>query len=173
MPLLIKQIKPQKLKVDAYRLEFLNAMRKAGKVIIKEDYGAITRTWKHKPKFVALISLTGPGPVLFVATDDEIYGYVDLGTKPHDIPKSGSTLLVFSSGYRAKSIPGRIGSSRGGGFGKKVFTVKRDKQGKPIKHPGTKPRNFEKVIKKKRTPWYKREMEKAMKAGNKKAGHSI
>jgi len=142
-------------------------------VIIKEDYGRITKTWKHKPKFEALTSLTGPGPVLFIATDDEIYRFVNEGTPPHDIPTTGSTLLVFKSGYKSKSVPGMIGSRRGGGFGKTVFTTKRDKQGKPIKHPGTKPRNFEKVIKKNRTPWFKRQMEAAMKEANKKAGHAL
>ena len=168
MPIMVKVIKPQRLKVGAFRLEMLNAMRKAGKTIEKEDYGAIYRTWKHKPKMEVLISLTGPGPVLLIGTDDEIYRYLDKGTKgPYRIPKSGETLLRFKEGYKAKTVPGVLQSRPGGPFGDAVFVKGH------VMHPGIKARNFEKQIAKKRTKWFKRQMQDAMIKANKKAGHAI
>lgn len=141
-------------------------MRKAGKTIVKDDYGAITQNWKHKPKFDVLISLTGPGPVILVGTDDEIYRYVDEGTRPHTIRPKRAKVLAFNAGHTAKTMPGVIGSRPGGPFGETVFAHE-------VKHPGTKARNFEKAIKKKRTPWFKREMEKALKIANRKAGYAL
>ncbi len=168
MALLFKLVKPKKLRAQEYRLEFLNAMRKAGKVIEKEDYGQIFRTWKHKPKMETVISLTGPGPEMLVGTDDEIFGYLDEGTEgPYRIPKTGSATLAFSEGYKAKTVPGQLQSRPGGPFGDKVVIKGH------VFHPGIKARNFTKLIVKKRTPWFKRQMEAAMKRANQKAGHAI
>ena len=109
MPLLIKEIKPSKLKVDAIRLELLNEMRKVG-TEVKKDFEKTTKTWKHKPKFVQSISLKPPGPELFVYTEDEIYMFVDEGTKPHLIfagiytGKSNKKALAFPSKFGAKTL---------------------------------------------------------------------
>jgi len=40
-------------------------------------------------------------------------------------------------------------------------------------HPGIKARDYEKQIIKKRTKWFRRQMQDAMKVANKKAGHAI
>ncbi len=116
MAILIKEIKPSRLKVDAMRLELLNAMRKVG-TEVKKDYEKTTKTWKHKPKFEVSVSLKQPGPTLIVETDDEIYGYVDKGTKPHLIfagiytGKSNKKALAFPSKFGAKTRPGVIGKA--------------------------------------------------------------
>ena len=166
MPLLLKLIKPKKLEIGAFRLELLNALRTTGKVIEEEDYGAITATWKHKPKIEVVISLTGPGPVLLIGTDDEIFGYVSEGTRPHKIkPKRPGGTLYFQRGYTAKTRANVIGSVPGGSVGPMQAA-------KAVKHPGTEARNFDKVIQKKREKWFKRKMEDAMKTAAKKSGWS-
>jgi hypothetical protein len=171
MTLLIKQIKPGRLKVDAMRLELLNEMRKAG-TAIRKDFEKTTKTWEHKPKFTQEISLTGPGPTILVGTDDEIYGYVSRGTKPHPIfagyytGKSDKKVLAFGSKFKAKTRPGVIGSSSGGSSGKMVFTPF-------VQHPGTKPRKFEEAIEKKWRKQFKRRMEQAMARAAKASGHGL
>lgn len=172
MPILVKQIKPSRLKVDALRLELLNAMRKAG-TQVKADFEKTTATWKHKPKFEMLISLTQPGPQLLVSTDDEIYGYLDRGTRAdyeiwagYYTGKSNKKALVFQKGYKAKTTPGVIGSGSGGSFGAIRHTPY-------VVHPGIKARDFEGAIKKKREKWFKGQMEAAMKKAAAASGHAI
>jgi hypothetical protein len=170
--ILMKTIKPARLKESAFRLEFLNAMRKAGTVIKQQDFEKTTATWKHKPKFESVVSLTGPGPVLLVGTDDEIYGYVSRGTKEHAIwagiytGKSSKKVLAFPSRSTPKTRPGVIGS--GAGSRGKVDTFR-----PYVMHPGTKPRKFEEAIRKKREKWFKRQMEMAMKRAAAKSGHGL
>ena len=165
MPILVKEIKASRLKSDALRLELLSAMRKAG-TQVKLDFEQTTKTWKRKPKFEMVISLTPPGPQLIVGTDDEIYRYVDEGTRPHIILPRRAKALRFQSGYKAKTSPGVIGSGSGGSFGNVVFS-----QG--VHHPGTQARDFEGAIKKKREKWFKQQMTNAMKKVAQASGHAI
>jgi hypothetical protein len=151
----------------------LNAMRLAA-TQIKKDFRKTTETWKHQPKFEDEISLTGPGPILTVFTEDEIYGYVSGGTRPHEIwagiytGKSDKKQLSFVWGgkgsYKAKTKPGVIGSSKGGATGSLTHRAY-------VQHPGTEARKFEETIQKKRQKWFKREMEKAMKVAAQKSGY--
>ena len=167
--IVMKQIKPPALKRDALRLELLNAMRAAG-VQIKKDFELTTKTWKHKPKFEMLISLTGPGPVVVVDTDDEIYGYVSGGTKPHEIwagiytGRSDKKALAFPKSSTPKTRPGVIGSSAGSRSSAMVVRPY-------VQHPGSKPRNFDKTIQKRREKWFKVEMQKAMARAAKASGY--
>ena len=171
MPILIKEIKPSRLKVDALRLELLNEMRKVA-TDVKKDYEKTTKTWKHKPKFEVNVSLKPPGPTLIVETDDEIYGYVDKGTKPHLIfagiytGKSNKKALAFPSKFSAKTRPGVIGSSAGSSGGPTVIRPY-------VQHPGTKARGFEEAIEKIWKTKYKRRMERAMAKAAKASGHAL
>jgi len=106
----VKVIKPNKLNKAAMRRELLSAMREAAKEI-EGDFKKTTRTWKKKPKFVKEMDLSGPGPVVLVGTDNEIYKYVDEGTKPHAIPKR-RVRSGYTSGGAAR---GRIAQRRGPG----------------------------------------------------------
>ena len=166
-----KDIKPARLKDDAFRLHLLNAIRKAG-TEIKKDFAATTRTWEHQPRWEVLTSLTGPGPVVLVSTDDRIYGYVNNGTRPHDIwagyytGKSLKRQLAFRTGYTAKTKPGVLTSTRGGATGTMRFTPYAE-------HPGTEARKFDEMIEKKWRPLFKRRMEQAMRDGVKGSGHGM
>lgn len=112
--------------------------------VVNADYRAVTRTWKRKPVFkTTLAHKAGPDLVGSVWTDDEIYGYVTEGTRPHVIrPKHGRSLR-FKTGYRAKTTPRVIGSHAGGASGPTAFA-------EVVHHPGTAAREFEDEIAKRR-----------------------
>ncbi len=149
--------------VKAARLAILNEMRAVGKEI-KEDFQATAATWEHKPKFDVQISLAGGSPTIEVGTSDEIYGYVDEGTRPHVIVPVKAQVLSFRGGYTAKTQPGVIGSSHGGAQGDQVFTMM-------VNHPGTKARKFSEKIKRKWAGQFGKRMQAAMSAAAKATGH--
>lgn len=108
----------------------------------KVDFKTTTRTWEHQPEFQAVQQ----GDSFLVGTDDTIYGYVNKGTKPHLIlPRRGRRLTWLGTNYRAKTTPGRIGSTRGGNDNTIVWARK-------VHHPGTEARNFDTAI---RDKWAK------------------
>lgn len=159
-----KQIKAKALKQKALRLELLNAMRSAGRAI-KKDFDRTTLTWRKRPIFEMIISLRG-GPQVFVYTDNEIYGYVSRGTEEHVIVPVDAKALRFRSGYIAKTKPRIIGSFSGGPYGKVVLAA-------AVLHPGTEAREFDKVLRRRWQPRFKKRMEKAMRRARQKSGHAI
>jgi hypothetical protein len=169
MPLVfqMKQIRPQKLNNAAMRKQLTAAMKEAA-TEIHQDFRATTKTWKKKPKFVKEMDLSGPGPVVIVGTDNEVYTYVDEGTRPHPIYPRRAKALKFRWGgkgsYRPKTQVRVIDSFSGGATGKMVSF-------KSVWHPGTKARKFADEIEKRRRPWYKRRMEQAMRDAAKSSGH--
>ena len=161
-----KGIKPSRLKDDALRLALLNAMRREA-TAIKKDFDATVKTWDHSVKFEQVISLAGGGPQVLVGTDDEVYRYVDEGTKPHDIvPKKPGGILVFPGTFTSKTVPGVIGS-RAGYKGGEI--IKRPR----VHHPGTKARRFTEIIKGKWEKRFKSDMEDVMKAAARDSGHGV
>jgi hypothetical protein len=162
---LSKPIKPKKLAVDQIRLNLLNALRKEGRIIAKE-FEKTTRTWKgEKPKFEVLIGLTGKDATVVVGpsgSDKAIlkWIWIEEGTKPHKIPKSPKTdasakpFLIFREGFSPKTLPGKLGSFPSGSFGPWV----RKRQ---VNHPGTEPRNFSKIVVKRRRKRFANNMIKA------------
>ena len=168
--LVIKQLKPATLKVDVFRLAFLNALRQAGRDII-EDFEKTTATWKNKPVFEMQISLSG-GLQVEVYTESEIYKFVDKGTKPHDIwpgfytGKSDKKVLAFSSKSTPKTIPGVIDS--GPGSRGKVDTFR-----PYVKHPGTKARQFSTMLARKWRKKLPKDAQKAMDKATQVSGHSM
>ena len=165
MAILVKAIKPSRLRQDALRLQLLNAIRSVGRDV-KRDFEATTATWKHEVKFEMVISLMQPGPAVLVGTDDPIYRYVDEGTKPHLIFAKNAKALAFPSAYSAKTTPKTIGSQAGGGSGSTLFRPY-------VEHPGTEARQFDQTIRDKWEPKFKKAMEAAMKAGAKASGHGL
>ena len=169
MVLLVKTIKPSRLREDKLRLELLNAIRKVGRAT-RREFEATTKNWKHKVKFEMLISLKD-GPTALVATDDKIYGYVDEGTGQaaghggkYPIRPKRAKALAFPSVSVPRTRPGSLVSGAGSKGGKTVFA-------KEVWHPGIKPRDFTGQIKKKMLPRFRREMEKAMVEAARKSGH--
>lgn len=161
---IFKVIKPSRLREDAMRLALLNGMRRMG-TKIKQDFEKTVATWKNKPKFEVLVSLTKPGPTVVVDTNDPIYRYVSEGTKPHVILPKRAKALAFKGTYTAKTVPGVIESRAGGSGGADVFS-----QG--VLHPGTKPRRFQKLIADKWRKAFRSEMEQVMREVRKESGHA-
>lgn len=100
---------------------------------VLDDFEATTQGWEHNVAFTATAERDG----YTVGTDDEIYGYVDQGTRPHVIV--GAPVLRFQSGYKPKTAPRVIGSGGGGATGGIVYTRR-------VNHPGTEAREFSQTI---------------------------
>jgi hypothetical protein len=161
-----KAVKPTKLREDAFRLEFLTALHSIENKVLK-DFQKTTATWEHKVVFEKIISLVG-GPQLLVGTDDKIYRYVNDGTPPHYIgPKLAGGMLVFKTGYKAKTTVGVIGSVAGGKFG--TYTRRKEIP----EHPGNEARKFDATIYQIWKPKFMDLMHKAMKKAAIKSGHYV
>ena len=130
-----------------------DAFRKTMK-LAEQDYKSSVNTWEHKPKF-EFVEPEGKNYKITVGTNDNIFGWVDKGTKPHRIPKFGSKYLRFSSGYRAKTRVGIIGSNPGGAFGATVSAMS-------VQHPGTEARKFTVTIRKRRQVTMEQEVSHAV-----------
>jgi hypothetical protein len=158
-----KAIKPKKLQDKALLRELDLALTEQKNEMLR-DFEKTVKYWKRKPKFENLRESTPDGPALIVGTDDEIYGYVDEGTKPHIIRPRAAKALHFQSGYRAKTMPRVIDSKRGGAYGDPVTAA-------VVHHPGTEAREFAKTIQKDHEKKFKRRMEQAMRDAAAVSGH--
>lgn len=136
----MKIILPKKLIADPAKLaraltNGLNATAKG----VQVDFNVTTQTWQHKPSF----AIDSPTPYQrTISTDDEVYGYVNEGTRAHDIRPKGKGILRFRTPFRAKTLPNTIASSAGSlGANQVVARV--------VHHPGSKARAFDRTIAKK------------------------
>ena len=134
----MKLIIPKKLIADPARLSraLTNAMNGVAKDI-QLDFRVTTQTWKHKPEF----AITSPATYeRQIATDDQIYAWVNDGTRAHDIAPKGGGVLRFNTPFQSKTLPNQI-QSRSGSTGTTPAVAR------VVHHPGTKPRAFDKAIK--------------------------
>jgi hypothetical protein len=139
--------------------EYVTAMKTAVQKsanLTKRDLESTTRTWTHKPKFAVIVEENASLYSVFAGTNDQIYRYVDEGTKAHDIKPKRSKYLRFSSGYKAKTRVGIIGSQEGGSFGDNVFSEK------GVRHPGFAGRHFIDLIAKRRQTTIDQETDQAL-----------
>jgi hypothetical protein len=135
----MKLIIPKKLVADPVKLTraLTNAMNGVAKDI-QIDFKVTTQTWKHKVEF----PITSPETYTRrVATDDEIYGYVNDGTPAHHIAPKGKKLR-FNTPFTSKTLPNQIMSRSGSIGGATVFS-------RGVNHPGTKARKFDVAIQQK------------------------
>lgn len=148
MKLRLEVITPKgKRLLDAARmLAEIEKVRKETATDILNDYKKTTATWKHRVQWYS----TRRGNDYHIGTKDEIYGFVEGGTRPHEIlPKrKGGRLRFFRTGFRPKSRVGYIASYAGA-------TANADlTYSKGVHHPGTKARKFsEKIVEKWRKEW--------------------
>ena len=153
------------------RRALLSGMHAAARVI-KKDFEDTTKHWKHKVKFEYIVSLAKGNVAILVTTDDEIYRYVNEGTKPHDIwagaytGKSNKRVLAFPSSFTPKTKPGSLATGRGRKGRVDTFVPM-------VHHPGTEAREFDTLIEEKRAKWYKRQMEDAMRKARWVSGNAI
>jgi len=162
---LFKGIKSPKLQTDAIRLELLNALRKEGRIQVKE-LDKTTKTWNgEKPKFESLIGLdrkegasvlTGP-----TGSDKAInkFLWLDKGTKIR--------WAVMSGNWKSKTKPGNFRAGAGRGY---VVIAGRGAMSKRNirARPGIKPRGWTEKLQKQRKRPFQKSMVKAMQRGAKK-----
>lgn len=133
-----------------------NAGKESAKAV-QVDFNVTTRTWSHKPDFK--IDHAAGSASWEISTDDAIYGYVDAGTPPHIIKvKNAKFLHFYRTGFRPKSRAGWIGSNKGRVASQDETFVK------SVHHPGNRPRNFAKTIKKKWDTEWPRQLARAIRA---------
>ncbi len=173
MPALIqwKVINPGPIKADAIRLEVLSALHRVEREI-KADFRRTTATWEHQVEFESAVGMRGGVAEVLVGTDDEIYHYVNDGTRPHMIwagiytGKSRARALRFHSRFRPKTRPHYITSYRGMVGGTVLFRPY-------VNHPGTEAREFDKTLEKRWRPRFSRLMREAVARGIAKSGHAM
>lgn len=137
MPASVKVFIPRSLVADPQKLAraVTNALdgAAAGALV---DFKTTTATWSHR---VAFQIDKGRPDRRVVGTDDEIYGYVTGGTRPHVIVAHGKALAFPGGGFRPKTRVRTIGSNKGSKGKGVVFR-------KMVHHPGTDAREFEDAI---------------------------
>lgn len=122
-----------------HKAALAKAIDKTTKVALS-DFKKTTKTWKRQPAFI-YIAAQQAGTALEGATgtDNEIYGYVTHGTRPHIIRPRRAKRLSFQTGYRPKTRRRILGSRQGGASGAWAYA-------KEVHHPGTEARQFEEEI---------------------------
>lgn len=105
---------------------------------VKKDLEKTTRTWKTKVLFTIEIGKDGTGSAT-VYTNNEIYSYVNYGTKPHIIRPKNAKFLAFYTPFKAKTRVRFLGSGNGMKGSNFVLT-------KEVHHPGTEAREWDIVI---------------------------
>lgn len=120
---------------------------------IQADFQATVATWEHKPKF----GITRKGDDWHVSTKDDVYSYVNEGTRAHAIqPRHAKRLVFFRNGFQAKTKVNWIGSGAGRRANRGLtFALL-------VIHPGTKPRNFSKRIKEKWQKYWAQALQSAI-----------
>ena len=128
---------------------------------IQADFEKTTATWSHDVPFRKEFSRQAGGLGVIVSTDDEIYGYVDKGTKRHLIrsKKAGTPLAYNKGGFKAKTVPGRIQSGAGSPA---TGPLRRPYQ---VMHPGTEARRFSEILQQKWQKGLQPIMRQAVKTG--------
>lgn len=112
------------------------------------DFQATVETWDKKPEFKI-----GKKPLeRTVYTENEIYAYVNDGTRPHTIqPKNPDGALVFfKDGFKPKTRVKGLYSNKGRKADKNLVFLKH------VDHPGTEARNYDVAVEEK---WQKRMVE--------------
>lgn len=173
MVAVVKEIKAERLHNKAMQRILRNAVRRYGRVILK-DMEALTSTWDKQPTYKVQTHVTArvPSPSVEVFTTDKRWKWIDKGTKPHAIwagaytGKSRSRTLAFPSTFAPKSRPNKLRAYKGRSSGPTIFRPY-------VEHPGTKPRNWTRLLEKKHEKRFRRTMEKAMVLAGKASGASL
>ena len=119
----------------AYRRAIKQSLDAAAKEAVKQ-FKRTTKTWEGQPDFIA----ANDGEFgRIVGTESQVYDYVTHGTRPHTIRPVAAQNLAFPTINTAKTAPNTLDSGQGGSGGPVAFAVE-------VRHPGNKPRNFEKLV---------------------------
>lgn len=89
-----------------------------------------------------------------IATEDDIYRFVDEGTKPHIIAPKNARMLRFTVGGSPRTAPNSLTVGPASRGGRPVFARK-------VRHPGSKARRFSRNVAKKAQKWLKQSLDDA------------
>ena len=159
MAIQVKAIYPPNMRSDLYKQAMIAELGRQSDQVLRL-YLATTRTWKRQPKFRVDFKYgnepvrEGGGAAFAVTTDDEIFHYVDQGTRPHIIKARHAAALAFQTGFTAKTRRRILGSRSG----RRSGGIVRPKQ---VMHPGTQARQFTQEIQKRRRAPFFRAMKEA------------
>ena len=158
--IVLKEIKPSKFEQKAFMREFTAEAKRSARDMTK-DYRKTTVKWKRKPKWQTIIRM-GPRAIeILVGTDNEIYAYIDLGTRKHWIfPRRRKVLRWIGTSYRGR-----------GGRGRPRKSDYAYSMGHEVS--GIKARHYSKKIQKVWNKKFKRRMEAALRRGVRASGHQI
>ena len=173
MAIVVKAVRPKKLNEKAFKQELTKAAR-----LVRDDMQAEFRKtvkgWEGaKPTFESVIEVSDRETSVLVGPGGNEEGaqkweWLNSGTKPHVIAAKGAGRLAFyASGFQSKTMPGVL-STRGGRKAASDFT-----RPQAVMHPGTEARKWDEMIQKIYQPRFQKRMEKAIRDGNRAAGHAI
>lgn len=121
------------------RQELVSAFNDIGPEM-KRSHEDVVSDWSHKPEFKIGMSLNPYLLSVQINVGGEnaaIWGYVDKGTRPHNIaPKNPGGLLAFRTGYNPRTTPvaqAHVGDGRASGDWVRT---------KAVHHPGNDARDF-------------------------------
>lgn len=111
--------------------------------LVESDFDSSTKDFDDKPNFIRKVEVKNTQIVGRNFTDNEVYGFLNYGTKRHFVAPKAGGVLRFRTGYRTKTQRGRIRSRSGGASGGVAYS-----KGHYVS--GIKARKFDKLIKEKR-----------------------
>lgn len=157
----VVRIKPIKSKYKAPQvLKAVQEARRKEARNVQREYESTTRTWKTDVNF----EMREVGETTAVGTTSEIYKYVDGGTRPHIIrPKGNYPLRFNTSGFVAKTVPNRLNPRAGRAAQPPTAHALQ------VHHPGTKAREFTRLIRKRSQERFARNVDKAVREAVRRA----
>lgn len=111
---------------------------------IQADFEDTVVGWEEEVNFTVRKRIGfGSKLVVRVETDNQIYIWVNSGTKKHEIPGYGminDPPLAFREAYSPMTVPGSLESRSASEYGDLLF------RGYVLEHPGIEPRRFDEQI---------------------------
>jgi len=164
----VKAIKPRKLDVFEVRWELLNAMGKEGKASVKELEKTARNFRGRKPRFWYDVVLTSDEAAVIVEPKGDAdavkkWTMLDEGTPAHIIRARRAPCLRFRIGYNSGTRPGTLRTRRA------YYVGNSWRRARAVRHPGTQPRGWSKLVQDRRKPKYITAMNKALRRGMEKA----
>lgn len=172
MPGQMKAILPKDPDVDAVMRVLREEFAKYAPFLVK-DFERTTTNWKgDRPSFTPVVKVLGGREMVLqirLAGPDagrKKWRWLNDGTKPHTIRPKGRWPLRFQANYVAGSKPDSTFTTRSGASGPEVRARK-------VRHPGTAPRNWSRIIVREHQRPFERWMQAAMARAADASGHRI
>lgn len=135
-------------------------------VNVKRELALPTKRWKHKVEFYDRPATGAQSSGVDVGTTDKVYNILDKGSPPHIIKPKKAKFLAFNSVFRAKTKPDSLNSSAGRSSPPVAFA-------RIVHHPGTKPRNWRKLVIKRSKARFPQAVDKAVRLAVQRSNRGV